>query len=213
MDIFSRHFSRHQFFFLDSVQFRQSALLPLPFGHPDLPPRALLNAVSLWAIRVSPGPIADSIYSEEELLGRVIHHLGRDVATIEGSQQRLLHLIQAEVLLSLYYLDSGRFLEGNYHCAGATSLAFSVGLHQLGTPSQRPYPPLVISGVTTPASADNIRAREEIDAFWSVVILNNYFVAVSGIPSNIPCDARISTPWPTVSSRISFPTPCLNFLL
>ncbi|KAF7350576.1 hypothetical protein MSAN_01617500 [Mycena sanguinolenta] len=121
----------------------------------------------------------------------------------------MLHLIQTEVLLALYYLDCGRLLEGNYHRAGAASLAFSMGFHQLGPSPQGNYPfgIGILAQMGTPAQISDVSRTEMIDAFWSVVILNNYFVAASDIPSSIPCDAPISTPWPTHFLNIATPVP------
>ncbi|KAJ7044265.1 hypothetical protein C8F04DRAFT_1228648 [Mycena alexandri] len=194
MDIFLRHFTRHQFFFLDSVRFQQSTLLPTV--NPDHPPVGLLHTICLWANHISPTSVALSMYSEEDLLARAVRSHATDVATI-GDAPRLLHLIQAEVLLSFYYLDCGCSMEGNYHRAAATSLALTARLHQLGTPSQSRYSTLDFFNVNLAAPGDAIRARELVNAFWSVVVLNNYWVAASGTPSNIPSDAPINTPWPT----------------
>ncbi|KAJ6493439.1 hypothetical protein C8R45DRAFT_928191 [Mycena sanguinolenta] len=198
MDAFLHHFSRHRFFFLDPTQFQQSALLP------NLLLPGLLNAVVLWANHVSKTAIADSRYSDEELLARTVHQVARDITVVDPSPQQLLHMIQTEVLLALYYLDCGRLLEGNCHRAGAASLAFSAGLHQLGPSSQGDH------GFTTTQMGGYGASRTEmIDAFWSVVILNNCFVTASHIPSSIPCDAPISTPWPTHPLNDAAPAPVI----
>ncbi|KAF7350560.1 Transcriptional activator protein acu-15 [Mycena sanguinolenta] len=196
IDAFLRHFSRHHLFFLASTEFKQSALLS------NLLPPGLLNAVVLWANHISANSIADSRYSDEQLLARAVHHVARGVAVVDPSPQRILHMIQAEVLLALYYLDGGRLLEGNYHRAGAASLAFSMGLHQIGSSSQGSY-----SLNTAQMGGDGLSRTEMIDAFWSVVILNNCFVVASDVPSSIPCDALISTPWPTHSLNDGAPGP------
>ncbi|KAJ7670077.1 hypothetical protein DFH06DRAFT_1125474 [Mycena polygramma] len=196
--------AEHQFFFLDPAAFKQSAPFPQPFGRPDRLPRGLLNAVSLWATHISPTSVAHGPYSEDERLNRTVHSLTHHVAIVDLPQhQHTTYLIQAQVLLSLYYLDSGNLVQGNYHCAGATSLALTAGLHQLGTPSQAPYPPQVSLSMT-PATAVSAPSNELINAFWSVVLLNNYFVAASGAPSSIPCDTPIRTPWPTDKSYTPF---------
>ncbi|KAJ7848228.1 hypothetical protein B0H14DRAFT_3673421 [Mycena olivaceomarginata] len=105
----------------------------------------------------------------------------------------MLHMIQTEVLLSLYYLDYGRLLEANYHRAGATSLVFISGLHQLGASSQN----LVVQGENIPIQMGASLRMEMINAFWSVLLINNYCVAASNTPSSMPYDAPINTPWPT----------------
>ncbi|KAJ7849255.1 hypothetical protein B0H14DRAFT_3669243 [Mycena olivaceomarginata] len=187
LDLFLHHFSRHPFFFLDPTQFQQTALLP------DLLPRGLLVAVALWATHVSENPLAETVYSEEELLVRTVHHVARDIAAGDTLPQRMLHMIQTEVLLSLYYLDYGRLLEANYHRAGATSLVFISGLHQLGASSQN----LVVQGENIPIQMGASLRMEMINAFWSVLLINNYCVAASNTPSSMPYDAPINTPWPT----------------
>ncbi|KAJ7358122.1 hypothetical protein DFH08DRAFT_1042966 [Mycena albidolilacea] len=187
LDLFLHYFSRHPFFFLDPTQFQQTALLP------DLLPRSLIVAVALWATHVSENPRAESTYPEEELLARTVHHVARDIATGDALPQRMLHMIQTEVLLSLYYLDYGRLLEANYHRAGATSLVFISGLHQFGTSSQN----LVVQGGHIPIQMGASLRMEMINAFWSVLLINNYCVAASNTPSSMPYDAPITTPWPT----------------
>ncbi|KAJ7814493.1 hypothetical protein B0H14DRAFT_3878681 [Mycena olivaceomarginata] len=187
LDLFLHHFARHPFFFLDPTQFQQTAFLP------DLLPRSLLVAVALWATHVSESPLAGSVYSEEELLARTAHHIARDIAAGDVLPQRMLRMIQTEVLLSLYYLDYGRLLEANYHRAGATSLALISGLHQLGASSQN----LVVQGENIPIQMGAGLRMEMINAFWSVLLINNYCVAASDAPSSMPYDAPIDTPWPT----------------
>ncbi|KAJ7124237.1 hypothetical protein C8R44DRAFT_875294 [Mycena epipterygia] len=188
-------FANHPFLFLDAAGLHHAALLPA--GHPDLLSAALLHAVHLWASYISQQGASDARHSEEAILARTTHHLSREIGTIQAMQpmHRILELIQAELLLSLYYLDSGLFTQGKYHCAGATSMALSAGLHQMGGPPQTHPPLLFYSPPRLPP--DSIRAKEMIDAFWSVVMLNNYWVAASGEPSCIPDDASITTPWPT----------------
>ncbi|KAJ7358104.1 hypothetical protein DFH08DRAFT_1075350 [Mycena albidolilacea] len=187
LDLFLHHFFRYPFFFLEPTQFQQTALLP------DLLPRSLLVSVALWATHVSENPLAESVYSEEELLARTVHHVARDIAAGDALPQRMLHMIQTEVLLSLYYLDYGRLLEANYHRAGATSLVFISGLHQLGASSQN----LVVQGENIPIQMGASLRMEMINAFWSVLLINNYCVAASNTPSSMPYDAPITTPWPT----------------
>ncbi|KAJ7711732.1 hypothetical protein B0H16DRAFT_1627433 [Mycena metata] len=206
MDIFLRHFTRHQLFFLNPTRFQQSTLLPIVA--PDRPPVGLLHTVCLWANHISPSSVALSI-SEEDLLARAVHSHATDVATI-GHAPRLLPLIQTAVLLSFYYLDCGCSMEGNYHRAAATSFALTARLHQLGTSSQSRYSTLDFFNVNLAAPRDAIQAKELVDAFWSIVVLNNYWVAASGSPSNIPSDAPISTPWPTDSS-VAPSVPNINF--
>lgn len=191
MDIFLRSVIKDRFFFLDASEFHHAALLPLPYG----PPTALLNAMYLWASRFN-----RTANGQDDFLALAVHHLALEVAAIQTFQPplRILQIIQASVLLSVYYLEAGLLVEGKYHCAGATSLAFSAGLHRIGSSSPAPHLPFLNSSLAVPP--DIARAKEMVDAFWSVVTLNNYWVAVSGTPSSILWGPSITTPWPTVCS-------------
>jgi hypothetical protein len=52
--------------------------------------------------------------------------------------------------------------------------------------------------------ADELEATERIHAFWGLLMLNNLWVAASGLPSRIPGHIiEVFTPWPTVSLEIS----------
>ncbi|KAJ7618996.1 hypothetical protein B0H17DRAFT_1188657, partial [Mycena rosella] len=97
-------------------------------------------------------------------------------------------------------------LEGRYHCAAATSLAFTARLHQVQRGSApHPHPPFVLSDAAL-RSHRIFPKKEQIDAFWSIVILNNYWVAASSLPSSIPCDTSIGTPWPSITLRRAPPS-------
>ncbi|KAJ7467687.1 hypothetical protein FB451DRAFT_1178059 [Mycena latifolia] len=188
LDIFLLHFSPRHFFFLDSSPFQQAF-----DAHPPISP--LLHAMYLSASRLSSKAASELLLSEAQLLARTGDHLARAVGACHA--HAILQIIQAAVLLSLYYLDAGRLVEGRYHCAGATSLAFSAGLHQLGAAPRALTPPFVFA----PVAQDTSREREHIAAFWSVVLLNNYLVVAAGVPSSIPTDPSITTTlWVTKSS-------------
>ncbi|KAJ6528783.1 hypothetical protein DFH09DRAFT_1285462 [Mycena vulgaris] len=198
LDIFLLHFVPRDFFFLYASNIRHALVDP---PDPNQVSLGLLNAMYLWASRISPEATRKS---EAEFLALTVDRLARDVAAIQAIQppNRILQIIQAAVLLSLYYLDSGRLIEGKYYCAAATSLALSAGLHQLAPAPHPPHlhPPPAFSPRPLVLPADSIRANEMIDGFWSVVLLNNYWIAASGVPSCIPYDTSFRTPWPTRST-------------
>ncbi|KAJ7440758.1 hypothetical protein FB451DRAFT_1414999 [Mycena latifolia] len=184
LDIFLCHFSPRHFFFLDPSPFRQAV-----DAHPPVSP-GLLHTMYLWASRLSSKAASTWHLSEAQLLARTGDELARAIGASDA--HGILQIIQAAVLLSLYYLDAGRLVEGRHHCAGATSLAFSAGLHQLEATPRASTPPFVFA----PVAQHPFRGREQIAAFWSVVLLNNYWVAASGVPSSIPADPSImKTPW------------------
>ncbi|KAJ7065521.1 hypothetical protein C8F01DRAFT_1125887 [Mycena amicta] len=195
LETFLSYFGKSHFFYLDQDQLQSL---------PD--PGSFSNAVALWATHIARGQsyLADSGYSEDDLLLRTVSAVARDTMTIDSDvsltahRQDYLQLIQTEILLSLYYLDCAKFQQGRYHCAAATSLAMGCGLHQLGSNSPvhpGPFPPAFL-GDALPVRAQD-PTREKINAFWAVVILNNYWVALCGSPSNIPSDTMITTRWPT----------------
>lgn len=47
-----------------------------------------------------------------------------------------------------------------------------------------------------PPALDTIDEGERINAFWTVLIVNNYWVIAHGSPSAISYDMPIDTPWP-----------------
>lgn len=193
--MFLTRFAQHQFFFLDATELRSAIFGPLSAAHSrrDVLSHGLLNAMFLWASRDF---MADG-FSEEDLLARTITDIASDTMLID-SWQRTLQAIQAQVLLSLYHMDTGRFLEGRYHCAAVTSLAYSTNLHQLGHPSLTgPFPPDFLQH-SLPVDADNAQSANLMGAFRSIVILNNYWVAATGAPSNVPSGTMIGAPWLTV---------------
>ncbi|KAJ6451760.1 hypothetical protein C8R45DRAFT_1113355 [Mycena sanguinolenta] len=128
VDAFLRKFSEGGFFFLDPHEFRQSALLPVPFHHPARPSPGLLSVVYLWGTHILSNygrpPVHE--YTVEDLLTLTVCNLAHDihVAGLQTHQQTFLsQTIQSEVLLSLWYLQIGEPLYGRYHCATAAALA------------------------------------------------------------------------------------------
>ncbi|KAJ7926988.1 hypothetical protein B0H13DRAFT_1971706 [Mycena leptocephala] len=191
-------------FFLDPASFRHSALLALPFGHYDRPSPALLSAVYMWGSRLAPLP-RHPMYNEDAFLVCTLQNIHQDL----GSQHphRVLHGIQAEVLLSLYYLTLGRPVEGIYHSSAAVSLAISAGLHLIQSSSQahaqiQPAFGVLETPVRPPAHARE--AGERISAFWTAVIVNNYWVAAHGAPAAIAYhDTRIEHQYAPSPSALS----------
>ncbi|KAJ7108973.1 hypothetical protein C8R43DRAFT_1243381 [Mycena crocata] len=203
VDIFLKRFAQDPFFFLKPTKLRDATLLPFPTTQVGVDPLpiSLLNVVHLWAGRIASAPIADTGYSEADLLERTAVSLARDMM-ITQHQPWILTIIQAEVLLSLYFLDSARVLEGRYYCGAVTSLALTLGLHRLASTPSTAFPSFFLhSDLVMPQNDEH--AKEMVHAFWSVVLLNNYWVAASGMPSSISSDARMNTPWPVHPSAAS----------
>ncbi|KAJ7447618.1 hypothetical protein FB451DRAFT_1411720 [Mycena latifolia] len=181
IDICTGRFAESALFFLDPVVFRQSALLPLPFGDPTRPCPALLCAPP-----IHPGCLPPVLPS----------NIAQDVHYIVTRPKLLLETIQAEVLLSLYYMRTVQHVPGRYHSSAAVTIALCAGLHLLGSggnaePHDTPFP--IYSSSVSEASEEERR----IDAFWAVVILNNHWVASDSGPSSISDEFNIDTPWPS----------------
>ncbi|KAJ7744166.1 hypothetical protein B0H16DRAFT_1560386 [Mycena metata] len=180
VNTFLNRFASSGYFFLSPTQFQASALLPLPFGHHGRPSPVLLSAVYLWGSLLSPVTLNEP-YTPGAFLPYVLKNLYPALADMAGNSQLLLETIQAELLVSLYYLHSASPIQGRYHAAAAASIAVGAGLQDsLLRPGQRRglYPPFVLA-----TTVHDMEEHVRIDAFRAVVIVNNYWVATEGSPS------------------------------
>ncbi|KAJ7059668.1 hypothetical protein C8F01DRAFT_1295698 [Mycena amicta] len=214
VDTFLEAFTSRGYFFLEPHTFRTSALLPLPFGHPNRPAPSLLSVTYLWGAILARAPLSPP-YSPDTFLQYAHQNLPRDIAGFELNPRLHLHAIQAQVLLSYYYLHIARPVEGRSHAAAAVSLALSAGLHSIAPPhagKSEAFPefPLRQTGVLFSPPVDPREASERINSWWSVWVLNNYWVAAHGSGSAIPSRVTIDTPWPGSSTSGSTVMRFLN---
>jgi hypothetical protein len=209
VDTFLGRFADTGYFFLDPFRFRESALLPLPFGHQERPSPALLSAVYLWGSAISPVTPHDP-YTPEAFLSCVLQNVPQDLTSVEASPQLMLETIQSEVLLSFYYLHTACPVQGRYHAAVAASLALGANLHVIRSPQQQAlYPPFALRSPQFPRPVTPADEAVRISAFWAVVVINNYWVGAEGSPSAIPYGIPVDTPWPGSSSVSPSATPYL----
>ncbi|KAJ7494367.1 hypothetical protein B0H11DRAFT_2277116 [Mycena galericulata] len=178
-------------FFLNAPRFRKAALKPHPVGHPTRPSPAVLTTVSLWGLRLSKWPHLVSQDSESVFLSRALKLTANGLS---GSHpQKIMHNLQAEILLAYYFFASGRFLEGKYHTTAAISLALSSSIYMVrsamhaGSPG--PLPPV----------SDSVEEGERIHACWISMVLDKLWaVSLNETPNldhqNETC--RVDTPWP-----------------
>ena len=155
---------------------------------------ALMNAIFLWACYLSrPGTL-----SQYEQL-----YLSRATVALGDSMQfssKTVDVIQASSLLALYFLSSGRLLEGSYHASTAATLAVQCRLHQIGSEGQS----VAFDGWETsfelPPPKDNIERGERIATFWQVYNLDRCASVMLRRPATLPDSdhpwASITTPWP-----------------
>jgi hypothetical protein len=166
--------------------------LQLPVSEQRHP--ALMNAIFLWACFMSrPKPLCQH---EEFFLSQALD------AHRDGlrSGEKVLDVIQASCLLSMYFLVNGRLLEGSYHASAAASLAVQCGL-QAGVSCDASYSPSSSReklGLEPPASG--YREGERILAFWQVYNLDRCWSVALRKPS-VFLDGHdpwtsINCPWP-----------------
>lgn len=101
--------------------------------------------------------------------------------------------MQAEVLLSTFFLNNRKMVEGLYHANAAASLAVSTKSNLIRSASQIHKP-----------SGDGVDEGEWIDGFWTTVALSNYWVLVNENQTFTFYDTpgmAIDTPWPLTNYR------------
>ncbi|KAJ6602889.1 hypothetical protein DFH09DRAFT_1471020 [Mycena vulgaris] len=175
-------------FFLNASRFRQAALMRYPIGHHARPAPAVLTVVYLWGLRLSKQP--QLITQEPAYLARALKLTAEGLSSIHP--QKIMHNLQAEILLAYYFFASGRFLEGKYHTAAAVSLGLSSHIHMIRSVNALPSGPL-------PPPRDTVEEGERIHACWMVMILDKtWAVALSENPhldlQHPSC--TVDTPWP-----------------
>ncbi len=185
VDIFTPH-SRQCGLEIHMGRLRESLSLPASEQrHP-----ALLNSVYLWACFISrPEPLSQH---EDHYLQHALQALPDGLRT--GG--KLVDVIQASCLLSLYFLANGRLLEGSYHASAAAALAVQCGLSGKSS----------FEGWSNGSDSDmkptvcDVREGERILAFWQVYNLDRCWSVVLRKPCFISdkSDLRraILCPWP-----------------
>ncbi|KAJ7097331.1 hypothetical protein C8R44DRAFT_812008 [Mycena epipterygia] len=182
LETFLDGFTNSGYFFLQPLNFFSSAILPLPFGHVDRPSPSLLSVVYLWGAVLSTGTPTD-VYSEDVVLLSALKNLPADIRGFSIHPKLVFDTIQAE---------------GRYHAAGAASLALSAGLHTVSAGEyHEPYLDIPLAEDLLTPQFDQAHEMERFEAFWSVMMLNNCWLAAYGCPSAIPPELAIDIPWPS----------------
>lgn len=189
-------------FFLDVRRFCTSFALPYPLGHPYRPSSALLSTLYLWGLHLSR---TDTLrVHEKTFLSRSIQQTS---TALSGSHpQKVLHALQAEILLAYYFFRNGRIVEGKYHCSAAASITISSGLNKIRSSRRSSSVPDFVGNTspTLPPPRDAVDEGERINGFWAAVVLDKCWSVSLGLPSNFTDDEAlgtlIDTPWPLDSS-------------
>ncbi|KAI0948956.1 hypothetical protein AcW1_008687 [Taiwanofungus camphoratus] len=156
----------------------------------------LMNSIYLWACYLSrPGSLSD-----HEAL-----YLSRALTAMSDAVQypsKVIDMIQASCLLSVYYLSNGRLFEGNYHATVAASLTIQFGLHQMDSEELTPRNSADGRECTfslEPAK-DTIERGERILTFWQAYNLDRCWSVALQRPAVMPDSDHpwtcITTPWP-----------------
>nr|GAT57236.1 predicted protein [Mycena chlorophos] len=197
INAFLNRFADSPYFFLSAQHFAQAA--PHPAGHPERPSEVLLSIVFLWASVLH--------HQDQDRNSDIDHYL---LATLErlpaavnhASEARLgrprtrflLETIQAEILLSFYYLREALPVQSRYHASAAASLSVGAGFNRLGHQQAVVTDPSFLFGPSAePPGAGSDGASRA--AFWVTVIINNVWAAAHGGPAAISRDDT-ETPWP-----------------
>lgn len=164
----------------------------------NLPPSeqrhpVLMHAIYLWACFISrPEPLCQH---EEHYLQRSLEALPDGLQ----SPDKVIDVIQASCLLSMYFLANGRLLEGSYHASAAAALTTQTDLGRKTYSNARNWTVDVMESDLKPPKCDTGEG-EKILAFWQVYNLDRCWSVVLRKPCIIPdrSDSRhsICCPWP-----------------
>lgn len=187
IDTFLAH-SSEVGFFLNATRFRQSAIMRYPIAHHARPAPAVLVAVYLWGLRLSKQP--NLIAQEPVFLSRALKLTAKGLSS--SHPHKVMHNLQAEILLAYYFFASGRFLEGKWHTAAAISLGLSSSVHMVRSAHPQSPGPL-------PPARDVVEEGERIHACWSALVLDKaWAVALSENPNldHQHESCAVDSPWP-----------------
>lgn len=101
--------------------------------------------------------------------------------------------MQAEVLLSTYFLNNGQMVECLFHADSAVALAIATKSNFIRSATLMHKPP-----------GDAVDEGEWIDGFWTAVALSNYWVLANEKSTSTFYDKSgmtIDTPWPLNNYR------------
>jgi hypothetical protein len=166
--------------------------LGLPLSEQRHP--VLMNAIYLWACFISrPEPLSQH---EEHYLQHALDALPEALR----SNDRVVDVIQASCLLSLYFLANGRLLEGSYHASAAASLSVQTGLGRRPSLNTQAWScDSSMDSDMKPALSDILDGERNL-AFWQVYNLDRCWSVVLRKPCAIPDKPgnrhSVCCPWP-----------------
>ena len=122
----------------------------------------------------------------------------------ESNPRRLLHSVQAEVLLAYYFYRKGILIEAKNHAAAAASFVTASGMQSLLSVAKQPLRELEVledgKASYLPPARNIPETGELINGFWAVYNVANQLASVS---ATADCTAifdaphlLIDCPWP-----------------
>ncbi|KAF8624725.1 hypothetical protein AX17_007056 [Amanita inopinata Kibby_2008] len=162
-------------FFLDLSRFRESMLLNLPLGHPSRPSPAVAMTAYVMGISVSRDQILATC--ENKMLTVAVQASAQTLST--AHPRRVLHGIQAELMLAYYFFVKNRLLEGQYHLTAAVSTAIASGLLKTKKSQSELW------DATLPPALDRIEESERINACWMICFMDYGWAAAFDMSPNL----------------------------
>ncbi|KAL1407328.1 hypothetical protein Q8F55_006750 [Vanrija albida] len=164
----------------------------MTFADRRRPNQALLNAMYLWATRISNSP--QMVNMEKHFFEQSVKALDSSTSSVD----RLIDSVRAAMLLAAYSHSSGRHHEGWCLAGLATRLVLSCGLHRIPSCVHRPEPPknpfLRNRFFLLPPPDDAVELGERIHAFWAVFAIDRCGALATGYSAGIR-DEDITTPF------------------
>ncbi|KAF8906262.1 hypothetical protein CPB84DRAFT_1675974 [Gymnopilus junonius] len=204
LDIFFLH--AQQFgFFLNVPSFRRSALLAFPLGHDNRPTPGLLHVVQLFGAHFSQPEAFRG--QENTLLTTAVQYVATDL--VGSHPNKVVHTLQAEILLSYYFLRTGALLQAKCHAGTAVSLALGSGLHKIRSINFNISSTIAIlqdHPYGLPPPSFSWQEAERINGFWAVLVLHKFITVALEAPAHV-CGTLeapgmlIDTPWPIDMDR------------
>ncbi|TFY62132.1 hypothetical protein EVJ58_g4052 [Rhodofomes roseus] len=112
----------------------------------------------------------------------------------------IMYVLQTEIILTYYFLDNNRGMEGTYHWRAATSIAFACKLHRIRSSRSSSGNPAGGAQYQLGPPVDSLEEGERINAFWQVLILDKCLSVALSSPSAFTEDEAkgtvIDSPWP-----------------
>lgn len=182
-------------FFLHPQLFKASLARAAPAGDHSRPTPALLFAVYLWGIRLSGN--TEVLSHEPAFHARAVQEAAANLSS--GHPQRVIHGIQADILLANYYIAQERFFEAGHYVTSAMTTALSANMHKIR--SRHAQATAGEDAGVLPTPRDPVEEGERILAMWNVFVLDKMAAVATGQTPNFATvndrpDRRVDVPWP-----------------